>query len=175
MDVEEVASELANGSVFGWVQGKYEIGPRALGNRSIIAMPFTKEIHARLNKIKNREGFRPIAPICLEEEMDRWFDHHGPSPYMLFFQQVKTDALKAITHVDGSARLQSVTEQSNPEMFKLLTEFKKQTDYGVLCNTSLNFNGFGFINHMSDLVRYAKNHGLDGLVVEDKFYRLKTK
>ncbi len=175
LNVEKVAHYLTKGNVFGWVQGKYEIGPRALGNRSIIAMPFTKDIHLRLNKIKSREGFRPIAPICLEEDMDLWFDHHGPSPYMLFFQKVKTDALKAITHVDGSARLQSVTKQSNVQMYNLLSEFKNQTDYGVLCNTSLNFNGFGFINHLSDLVKYTKEHGLDGFVVDDKFYRLKIK
>ena len=170
LNEERVAKHLYDGNVLAWVQGKYEIGPRALGNRSIIAAPFSKEMHFRLNKIKQREGFRPIAPICLEEDMDLWFDHHGPSPYMLFFQKVKVNSLKAITHVDGSARLQSVTEKSNLPMYRLLKEFKKQTDFGVLCNTSLNFNGFGFINRMSDLVKYSLENDLDGFVVEDKCF-----
>ncbi|SCZ60995.1 hydroxymethyl cephem carbamoyltransferase [Epibacterium ulvae] len=173
LDYAQVSDFLKNQNVIAWVQGKYEIGPRALGNRSLIAAPFTKEMHARLNKIKNREGFRPIAPICLETDMDAYFENHGPSPYMLHFQKVKTDALKTITHVDGSARAQTVSDATNPEMTKLLMQFKSDTGYGVLCNTSLNFNGTGFINRMSDLVKYATNAGLDGFVVEDKFYKKK--
>jgi hydroxymethyl cephem carbamoyltransferase len=170
-DDAEIVERLANGAVLAWVQGRYEIGPRALGNRSLIAAPFTKEMHARLNAIKKREGFRPIAPILLEEEMDRLFDNHGPSPHMLYFQTVKTDALKAVTHVDGSARAQTVTAAQNPRMHALLSAFKQKTGYGVLCNTSLNFSGKGFINRLSDLARYARDTGLDGFVVGDVFYR----
>lgn len=172
LDLGEVAGVLARGKVLAWVQGRYEIGPRALGNRSLLAMPFTKEIHARLNAIKAREGFRPIAPICMEEEIDRLFEHHGPSPHMLYFQRVKTDAIPAVTHVDGSARLQSVNRDQNPMMHALLTRFRERTGYGVLCNTSLNFKGTGFINRLSDLHRYAVEHGLDGYVVGDRFYDL---
>lgn len=171
-DPGRVADFLAAGKVIAWVQGRYEIGPRALGNRSLIAAPFTSEMHARLNAIKAREGFRPIAPICMEEEIDRLFHHHGPSPHMLYFQKVKTDALKTITHVDGSARLQSVNAGENPRVHALLCAFKARTGYGVLCNTSLNFKGTGFINRMSDLVKYAREHGLDGFVVGDRFYDL---
>lgn len=170
-DDAEIVRLLAEGAIFAWVQGRYEIGPRALGNRSLIAAPFTAETHKRLNDIKKREGFRPIAPILLEEELDRHFEHHGPSPHMLFFQRVKTDALKAVTHVDGSARAQTITEIQNPQMHALLTEFRNTTGYGVLCNTSLNFSGRGFINRMSDLAAYARDTGLDGLVVGDTFYR----
>jgi hydroxymethyl cephem carbamoyltransferase len=170
-DDAEIARRLAAGDVLAWVQGRYEIGPRALGNRSLLAAPFTAETHARLNAIKRREGFRPIAPIMLEDELDRLFENHGPSPHMLYFQTAKTDALKAVTHVDGTARVQTVNQKQNPRMHELLSVFKRQTGYGVLCNTSLNFNGKGFINRLSDLARYARDTGLDGFVVGDTFYR----
>lgn len=170
-DNAEIARRLATGEVLAWVQGRYEIGPRALGNRSLLAAPFTTETHARLNAIKRREGFRPIAPIMMEEELDRLFHNHGPSPHMLYFQKVKTDALKAVTHVDGSARVQTVRPAENPQVYELLRTFKERTGYGVLCNTSLNFNGKGFINRMSDLAAYARQTGLDGFVVGDTFYR----
>ncbi len=171
-DDDEIAERLANEQVIAWVQGTYEIGPRALGNRSLLAAPFTSQMHQRLNTIKQREAFRPIAPICMVEEIDRLFDHHGESPHMLFFQKVKTDAIKAVTHVDGTARLQSVTAEQNPQVHTLLTAFKQRTGYGILCNTSLNFKGLGFINRLSDLIRYAREHGLDGCMVGDTFYRL---
>lgn len=170
LDNAEIAGRLASGAVLAWVQGRYEIGPRALGNRSLIAAPFTDETHARLNAIKKREAFRPIAPILMEEELDRLFKHHGPSPHMLYFQTVRSDALKAVTHIDGSARAQTVTEKQNPAMYALLSAFRERTGYGVLCNTSLNFSGRGFINRMSDLARYARETGLDGFVVGDILY-----
>ncbi len=173
-DNGEIVQRLKDGAVFAWVQGRYEIGPRALGNRSLIAAPFTAETHARLNAIKQREGFRPIAPICMEEEIDKLFTgHHGASPHMLYFQRVKTDAIRAVTHVDGTARLQSVNETQNPEIYALLREFRMATGFGILCNTSLNFKGKGFINRLSDLVAYCVSHGLDGFVVGDRFYDLK--
>ena len=171
-DNAEIADRLANQEVIAWVQGRYEIGPRALGNRSLLAAPFTSEMHQRLNTIKQREGFRPIAPICMAEEIDRLFEHHGESPHMLFFQRVRTDAIRAVTHVDGSARLQSVTSDQNPEVHALLSAFRDKTGFGILCNTSLNFKGLGFINRLSDLIRYARVHGLDGCVVGDTYYRL---
>lgn len=170
-DDADIARRLAAGDVLAWVQGRYEIGPRALGNRSLLAAPFALETHARLNAIKRREGFRPIAPIMLEDELDRLFENHGPSPHMLYFQTAKTDSLKAVTHVDGTARVQTVNRGENPEIHDLLSTFKRQTGYGVLCNTSLNFSGKGFINRLSDLARYARETGLDGFVVGDTFYR----
>ncbi len=172
LDLRVVSELLNEGAVIGWVQGRYEIGPRALGNRSILAAPFKAEMRERLNSIKQRERFRPIAPICMAEELDRHFEHTGASPYMLYFQRVKSPQLAAVTHVDGTARAQTVSAQQNPQMHALLAEFRRSSGFGVLCNTSLNFKGYGFINRMSDLVEYAQAHRLDAFVVGDQLYRL---
>jgi hydroxymethyl cephem carbamoyltransferase len=172
LDLHVVASFLNAGNIVAWAQGRYEMGPRALGNRSILAMPFTAETQRRLNRIKQREGFRPIAPVCLEEELDKHFVHQGPSPHMLYFQRVKTDALAAVTHVDGSARVQTVNATQNAQLHRLLVAFRDLTGYGVLCNTSLNFKGAGFINRLSDLARFARQE-LDGFVVGDRFYTIR--
>lgn len=173
LDFGQVASALLADKVIGWVQGNCEIGPRALGNRSILAAPFSKAIHERLNRIKNREGFRPIAPVCLEEDIALHFDLARPSPYMLLFQKVLDSRLEAITHVDGTARAQTVSRAQNPLLFQLLTAFKAKSGVGVLCNTSLNFNGTGFINRASDLLAYARKTGIDGFVINDAFYVFK--
>jgi predicted NodU family carbamoyl transferase len=170
LNIQELCKYLAAGKVFAWVQGRTEMGPRALGNRSLLAAPFDIEIRDKLNKIKHRERFRPIAPICLEEELEKHFEHQGPSPYMLYFQRVKSPKLLAVTHVDGSARVQTVNQSQNPEIYSLLMEFKELTGFGVLCNTSLNFPGFGFINRLSDLVEYAKLCELDGFVIGKKIF-----
>ncbi|RRH94125.1 proline dehydrogenase [Mesorhizobium tamadayense] len=174
LDYGQVASALLRDKVIGWVQGNCEIGPRALGNRSILAAPFSKATRKRLNRIKNREGFRPIAPVCLEEDVALHFDLARPSPYMLLFQKVLDSRLEAVTHVDGTARAQTVSREQNPHLFQLLTSFKAKSGVGVLCNTSLNFNGAGFINRASDLLAYARATGLDGFVINDAFYLLKT-
>src|SRR4029079_17766870 len=152
---DTVAHLLERGLVLGWVNGRYEIGPRALGNRSILAAPFEDGMRVRLNDIKEREQFRPIAPVCLEQDASRWFSCTDPSPYMLFSYQTTTDRLRAVTHVNGTARLQTVTPTSNPKLHDLLLAFKSATGYGVLCNTSLNFKGKGFINNLADLDVYA--------------------
>jgi predicted NodU family carbamoyl transferase len=169
----EVAKMLENGLILGWVSGRYEIGPRALGNRSILAAPFDDATRIRLNNIKQREQFRPIAPVCLESDAARWFGCGGASPYMLYTFRATTDALRAVTHVNGTARLQTVTAASNTPLHDLLIEFKRRTGYGVLCNTSLNFNGKGFINNLRDLADYASEHALDGFVVDGRAYLLK--
>ena len=171
---ELIADMLANDLIVGWVSGKYEIGPRALGNRSILAAPFHEGTRVRLNEIKQREQFRPIAPVCLEDEAARWFGCDQPSPFMLFTHKVKTNALAAVTHVNGTARIQTVSFVTNRNLYELLTAFKARTGYGVLCNTSLNFNGRGFINKISDLSAYAVEHNLDGFVVEERTYLLKA-
>ncbi|MEI9419250.1 carbamoyltransferase C-terminal domain-containing protein [Mesorhizobium sp. Cs1321R2N1] len=173
LDYDQVASALLGDKVIGWVQGNCEIGPRALGNRSILAAPFSKATHERLNRIKNREDFRPIAPVCLEQDVALHFDLARPSPHMLLFQKVLDSRLKAVTHVDGTARAQTVSQVQNPHLFRLLTSFKAKSGVGVLCNTSLNFNGAGFINRASDLLTYARAAGLDGFVINDAFYVLK--
>lgn len=171
---ELIADILANDLIIGWVSGKYEIGPRALGNRSILATPFQESTRARLNEIKQREQFRPIAPVCLEEDAARWFGCDQASPFMLFTNRVRTNALAAVTHVNGTARIQTVSSISNRNLYDLLIAFKARTGYGVLCNTSLNFNGKGFINKIGDLSTYAIEHELDGFVVEGRTYLLKA-
>ena len=171
---QQVAGMLSNGLILGWVSGRYEIGPRALGNRSILAAPFEESTRVRLNEIKQREQFRPIAPVCLEDDASRWFGCRRGSPHMLFTFRANTDALPAVTHVNGTARLQTVGPQTNPHLHRLLVAFKEQTGFGVLCNTSLNFSGKGFINNLADLDTYTIDHGLDGFVVEGRAYLLRT-
>ncbi|KWS28942.1 carbamoyltransferase C-terminal domain-containing protein [Pseudomonas syringae] len=163
--VAGVASALNKGAVIAWVNGKCEIGPRALGNRSLLAEPFHRDKLNKLNEIKKREMFRPIAPICLEDDYQKYFTLTKPSPHMLYFSQVKDARLRAVSHVDGSARPQTVNEKQNPEIFELLLKFRETSGVGVLCNTSLNFNRMGFINRSSDLLDYAKSVGLDGFVL----------
>ncbi|NUS15360.1 MAG: proline dehydrogenase [Streptomyces sp.] len=170
LDYETVARLLADGAVLGWVQGRYEGGPRALGNRSLLAAPFTRQMHQRLNTIKQRETYRPIAPVCLREDAGEHFDPAGESPYMLFFQKVRSDRLETVTHVDGSARVQTVTRDQNEPLYLLLSAFKRVTGVGVLANTSLNFKGRGFINRMTDLAEYALERGLDGFVVGQRLF-----
>jgi len=165
---------LANGLILAWVNGKYEIGPRALGNRSILAAPFNVSTRIRLNNIKQREQFRPIAPVCLEEDAAKWFGCENSSPYMLYTFKAKTEVLAAVTHVNKTARLQTVSCNSNKRMYDLLIAFKEQTSFGVLCNTSLNFNGRGFINKIDDLSSYVIKHNLDGFVVDGRSYILKS-
>lgn len=171
---EMIADMLASDLIIGWVSGKYEIGPRALGNRSILAAPFHESTRVRLNEIKQREQFRPIAPVCLEEEAARWFGCDYASPFMLYTYRVGTDALAAVTHVNGTARIQTVSSASNQNLYELLVAFRARTGYGVLCNTSLNFNRRGFINTMTDLSTYSVKHNLDGFVVEGRTYLLKS-
>jgi predicted NodU family carbamoyl transferase len=171
---ELIADVLANDLTVGWVSGKYEIGPRALGNRSILAAPFRESTRVRLNEIKRREQFRPIAPVCLEEEAARWFGCDQASPFMLFTHRVRTEALAAVRHVNGTARIQTVSSVTNRNLYDLLLAFRARTGYGVLCNTSLNFNGKGLINKLSDLSAYAIQQNLDGFVVEGRTYFLKA-
>lgn len=170
----KIADLLLNDLILGWVNGRYEIGPRALGNRSILAAPFRTTTRVRLNEIKQREQFRPIAPICLQEDAVKWFGCNEESPYMLFMQRTTTDALNAVTHVNGTARIQTVTAFTNQPLYDLLVAFRDLTGYGVLCNTSLNFNGKGFINNIVDLESYTSEHGLDGFVVDGQVYLRKA-
>lgn len=172
-DYDDIADMLANDLILGWVSGKYEIGPRALGNRSILAAPFLDRTRVRLNEIKRREQFRPIAPVCLLDDAKTWFGCNHESPYMLFTHRSTTDALAAVTHVNGTARIQTVTSATNKSLYDLLVAFKARTGYGVLCNTSLNFSGKGLINNIVDLDVYVVENGLDGFVVEGRAYLLK--
>jgi len=165
----DVARYIEQGNIIGWARGRYEMGPRALGNRSILAAPFTVDTTVRLNKIKRREDYRPIAPIALESDAHKWFVGSVQDPYMLYFNHVTSDELKAITHTDGTARTQTVTRERNARIVDLLEAFRDLTGVSVLCNTSLNNNGRGFINRTSDLIKYGEEYGLDGYVINDTF------
>ena len=152
------------------MQGRWEIGPRALGNRSLVAEPYSAATQARLNDIKEREDYRPIAPCCREEDLAEAFVEDFPDPYMLYFRRVRSPRLRAVTHVDGSARAQSVTAASNTRLYRPLDAFATETGLGVLCNTSLNLSRRGFINRMSDLIRYCHDRGIGDMVVGDQWY-----
>lgn len=173
-DCDLLADMLAAGCIITWVNGRYEIGPRALGNRSILAAPFDEQTRVRLNQIKQREQFRPIAPVCLLEDAGRLFGCQGESPYMLYTYRTQTDALAAVTHVNGTARIQTVSPTTNAALHELLTAFKQRTGFGVLCNTSLNFNGRGFINTLGDLSAYTLQHELDGFAVGASIHMRKS-
>jgi hydroxymethyl cephem carbamoyltransferase len=170
LDPAAVSDALAAGRIFAWVQGRWEIGPRALGNRSLLAEPFNAATRDRLNEIKQREGYRPIAPVCRVEDLAHAFDTDFEDPYMLYFRKVTRPDLQAVTHVDGSARCQTVTRAQNAPLHELLSAFAARSGVGVLCNTSLNFKGLGFINHLSDLARYCEEHGVDDMVVGDRWF-----
>ncbi len=170
LDHGAVAAALASGRVFAWVQGRWEIGPRALGNRSLLADAQSASMKDRLNQIKQREDYRPIAPAARTEDLASAFDGDFEDPYMLYFRRVRDRRLTAVTHVDGSARVQTVSRQMNPALHRLLSAVAEQQGVGVLCNTSLNFPGRGFINRMSHLVAYCEGRGVSDIVVGGDWY-----
>jgi hydroxymethyl cephem carbamoyltransferase len=165
-DLDAIASTLAAGAIIPWIHGRWEIGPRALGNRSILASAVHSDMQQRLNALKGREGFRPIAPVCRNEDTGRYFEEAFEDPYMLYTRKVRVETLPAVTHADRSARLQTVTIDSNRPLYDLLTAVERRTGVGVICNTSLNFRGCGFINRMSDLVAFCDGGALDHMVVD---------
>ncbi|MFI1884477.1 3'-hydroxymethylcephem-O-carbamoyltransferase [Streptomyces jumonjinensis] len=172
LDDDALATALAAGRVVAWVQGRWEIGPRALGNRSLLADPFALDTRDRLNTIKQREDYRPIAPVARVEDLGAVFHQDFEDPHMLYFRHVRENSgLHAVTHVDGSARVQTVRDSGNPRLHRLLTAFAAKRGYGVLCNTSLNFNGDGFINRTSDLAFYCESRGIRDMVVGDTWYQ----
>lgn len=157
-EIEEVAALLAHDAEPVVVlHGRAELGPRALGHRSIIAPPAPAAMRDRLNGMKGREWYRPVAPICLEDRAPTVFSPGGRDPYMLFDHQVRTewrDRIPAVTHVDGSARLQTVGPD-NPLMHRLLTAYAERTGVPVLCNTSANFKGSGFFPDVASAMRWG--------------------
>jgi hydroxymethyl cephem carbamoyltransferase len=171
VDDKAVADALAKGRIFAWVQGRAELGPRALGNRSLLADPSDARMRDRLNEIKQREGYRPIAPCCRVEDLGKVFDTDFEDPYMLYFRMVTSDRLAAVTHVDGSARCQTVSTKTNERLHDLLDAVADRTGIGVLCNTSLNQKGRGFINKMSHLIRYCQDRRIDDMVVNDFWFQ----
>ena len=146
--LQTTAKLISEQNVVGWYQGKIEWGPRALGNRSILADPRDSKMKDVLNeKIKHRELFRPFAPSILEEYASEYFDLTIPSPYMLFVAKVKKpDKIPAVTHVDGTGRLQTVSREANPLYYDLINDFYKITGVPVVVNTSMNVRGEPIVN-----------------------------
>lgn len=142
-----------------FLNGRAELGPRALGNRSIIAKATTELMKDRLNEVKNRENYRPVAPICMIEEASKIFTPGSPDPLMLYDHKVKEEWKKripAICHLDGTARLQTISKEDNPVVYELLSEYKKLTGIPVLCNTSANYNGKGFFCDVASAISWGK-------------------
>lgn len=172
VDHQFIASELANGKIIGWFQGRSEFGPRALGNRSILADPRNFHNRELINHVvKNREWFRPFAPVVLEECYQDWFDFPIPSPYMLYTAQVKQpEKIPAVTHVDGSARFQTVNQQTNLHYYNLIKQFQNLTGVPVLLNTSLNGNGEPILETEQQAIDFFQSSNLDMMVVSGKVY-----
>jgi carbamoyltransferase len=167
--VAQTAAALADGAVAGWFQGRSEFGPRALGNRSILADPRNPDMQSILNKrVKGREAFRPFAPAVLEDAASEWFELDGPSPMMLRVVRVRSrQKLPAITHVDGSARVQTVSREQNARFHELLTAFGKRTGVPVLLNTSFNVAGEPIVESPGDALRTFLASDMDLLVLGD--------
>ena len=166
--IRETARQLdEKQAVVGWFQGRMEWGPRSLGSRSILADARNKENWQRVNlKIKFRESFRPFAPACLAEKSGEWFDIDRESPYMLLVCQVKDrTAVPAVTHVDGSARLQTVTRDTHPEFYDLLKSFDERTGCPVMINTSFNVRGEPIVCTPDDAYLCFMRTNMDVLVL----------
>ena len=167
--LQTVAKLIVEGNVVGWYQGKMEWGPRALGNRSIIADPRNAKMKDILNeKIKHRESFRPFAPCILEEYTSEYFDVDVPSPYMLLVAPVKKpEKIPAVTHVDGTARLQTVSKDINLLFYNLITEFYKITGVPVLINTSMNVRGEPIVDTPEQAYNMIVKTDMDYIVMGD--------
>jgi len=183
-----VAKYLSEEKAIGWFQGRMEFGPRALGNRSIIADPRSEKMQKNLNlKVKFRESFRPFAPSIIEEDLNEWFDTNIPNSYMLLVSKVaeskliknniqskgfdqlnhKRSEVPAITHVDNSARIQTVNEKDNKRFYDLLKAFKKITNVPILVNTSFNIRGEPIVSSVKDALSCFMGTNLDVLVCEN--------
>ncbi len=189
--IETVAKELSSGKTIGWFQGRMEFGPRALGGRSIIADPRSEKMQKELNlKVKFRESFRPFAPSVLREDVSKWFEFDYDSPYMLLVAEVKKEiqipmsednkklfgieklnikrsSIPAVTHVDFSARIQTVHEETNSKYHSLISKFKELTGCPVLVNTSFNVRGEPIVCSIEDAFNCFMGTNLDILVCEN--------
>lgn len=196
--LQKAAELIADGNIIGWHQGRMEFGPRALGARSIIADARNPEMQKKLNlKIKYREGFRPFAPVVPAEDVSDYFEHKGISPYMLLVKRVKAGRripypigfeakelldklyflrsdIPSITHIDYSARLQTVHKETNPRFWKLLNTFKKLTGYSVLVNTSFNVRGEPIVNTPEDSYRCFMRTDMDYLIIGNILFEKKA-
>lgn len=191
---QQIAELLVSGKVVGYVQGRMEFGPRALGARSILGDPRNSEMQKKLNlKIKFRESFRPFAPSVLSEDCSQWFEHTGTSPYMMLVKPLKKEhrkvilenyytldireklyyersSLPAITHIDFSARIQTVHYDTNPDYYNIISAFKDITGCGVVINTSFNVRGEPIVCTPEDAYRCFMRTEMDVLVIEDYIF-----
>jgi carbamoyltransferase len=164
-----VAGKIAQDKIIGWFRGRMEFGPRALGNRSIIANPCNPRMKDLLNnKVKHREPFRPFAPVVLEEKAEEYFEIRGRSSFMLLSPKVretKKKLIPAVTHADGTARLQTINETANPVLWKLIKEFESITSVPMLINTSFNIRGDPIVCTPEDAIKCFLSTDLDYLVL----------
>jgi carbamoyltransferase len=167
----KTAELLSQGQVLGWFQGRSEFGPRALGNRSILADPRTAEMKDKLNKeVKHRQAFRPFAPIVLAERASDIFEGDEESPFMLVAKRVRPEwkeKIPAVVHVDGTARVQTVRQETNECLYRLLQEFDALTGVPVLLNTSFNLKGEPIVETPRDAIQCFLSTGIDYLVLHD--------
>jgi carbamoyltransferase len=174
---KQVASLLETGKILGVVQGRSEHGPRALGNRSIICNPTLPDMKNALNlKVKNREWYRPFAPIVRLEDVSEYFEWTGESRWMNFCPKVKEEYLSkipAIVHVDNTARVQTITRSQNEFLYDVLTEFKELTGIGVLLNTSFNVDGKPILSTVHDALKVFENTQMDALYVNEFLFDVK--
>jgi carbamoyltransferase len=177
-NVDTLVDDLAKGHIMGIARGRMEHGPRALGNRSILCNPAIAEMKDILNeKVKHREYYRPFAPMVRLEDVSEYFEWEGESRWMTFCPKVKKEwrkKLPSITHVDNTARIQTVTKEQNPWIYELLTKFKEKTGVGVLLNTSFNVNGKPILNTIRDAFEILGKSEMDGLVIEDTYIKKKV-
>jgi carbamoyltransferase len=164
---KEVANLINDGAVVGWFQGRTEFGARALGNRSILANPHLTDVRDRINKVvKKREMFRPFAPSVTFEDYEKYFQSEGEVPYMNQVVQVtKYKSIPSVTHVDNSARIQTVRKEQNPLYYKLLKAFEKISGTPILLNTSFNLRGHTMTNDPQKAIWTFKNSDMDYLVL----------
>ena len=176
-DPSIILNDLNDGKIIGVVRGQSEHGPRALGNRSIICNPSFPEMKNILNKkVKHREWYRPFAPVVRLEDVSKYFEWEGESRWMSFCPKVKKEwrkKLPSITHVDNTARVQTVTKKQNEWLYNLLTEFDKKTGIGVLLNTSFNVNGKPILSTYKDAFHIFNTQELDCLIIEEYYVRKK--
>ena len=165
---DHVARLLAEDRIIAWFQGRMEFGPRALGGRSILASPLSPDMQQRLNEIKDREDFRPVAPVVLEEQAASWFVGARASPFMLFVNEVAADKaqrIPAVRHVDGTARIQTINRSQNPLYYDLIKAFERRTGVPVLVNTSFNTRSEPVVCTPRDAVECFWTSPIDALAI----------
>ena len=172
---EYISNLILENKIIGWFQGRMEFGPRALGNRSILANPCHPEMKDIINRrVKFREDFRPFAPAIIEEEYQNYFDLEFPSPYMLFVPQVKVgiaEKIPSVTHIDNSARVQTVSKKINPKFHTLIKEFSKKSGVPILINTSFNIRGEPIVCKPDDAYKCFLYTNIDYLVMGNYFVK----